>query len=100
MTTRENLTTARLDGTARRLSVHEVPDEPALAELHAITRDPALLGQAAGAFMAAHRDDPRLNPFARRAADLLLAAGGDLAAAEAEAELVVQRMARSRPPGG
>lgn len=99
MTTQRDLTIARLSGTARRLSVHEVPDELALAELHEITRDPELLGEAAGAFMAAHRDAPRLNPFARRAADLLLAAGGDLEAAEAEALLVRERMERSRPQG-
>lgn len=41
--------------------------------------------------MADHRADPVLHPFARRAADLLLAAGGDLEQAELEAARVAER---------
>jgi hypothetical protein len=41
--------------------------------------------------MANHRADAELPPFARRTADLLLAAGGDLKEAETEATVVAER---------
>lgn len=90
MSTVQQLTVARLNGTARRLTIAKADTDAAVAELQAISTSPTLLGTAAGAFMAGHRHDPHINPFDRRAADLLLAAGGDLQVAEVEAAAVTR----------
>lgn len=66
------------------------PPEAGAAELRAITTRVDLLSSAAGMYMAEHRHDASLNPFARHAADLLFAAGADLDQAEvAAAEVLV-----------
>lgn len=92
MSTVEQLLNAKLCGVARRLSIAKTPDDEAVDELQAITGSAAALGEAAGSFMAGHRYDEGLHPFDRRAADLLLAAGGGLEAAERKAAVVLQRL--------
>jgi len=89
----EGVTIASLCGRARRLSINGTETDAAVIALREISSSASLLGRAAGSLMAEHRADPALNPFARRAADLLLAAGGDLAEAETEAARVAQRLA-------
>lgn len=95
----DGVTIARLCGRSRRLAITGAEIEAAVVELVGVTASPVLLGRAAGTYMAAHRADPALNPFARRAADLLLAAGGDLGEAEAEAARVAARTASRRSAG-
>lgn len=92
MSTAAQLLHAKLCGTARRLSISKTPIEEAVAELQAISADPVALGTAAGLFMAGHRHDAHINPFDRHAADLLLAAGGDLEAAELYAAEVARNL--------
>lgn len=92
MSTPAQLLNARLSGVARKLSMAKTPTDDAVAELQAITTDAIALGEAAGAFMAGHRHDSALHPFDRYAADLLLAAGGDLAQAERKAYDVAERL--------
>lgn len=92
MSTDEQLVNARLNGAARRLSIAGADVDAAVVELQTITMSPVLLGAAAGTFMAGHRHDAGLRPFDRQAADLLLAAGGDLAAAEAKSIVVLERL--------
>lgn len=83
---------ARLDGSAHRLAGSEVPVEDAVAELRAITIRVDLLSQAAGGHMGRYRHRPSANPYARAAADLLLAAGADLEQSREYAEIVVNRL--------
>lgn len=90
MSTDEQLLNARLRGAARRLSMAKTETSAAVIVLREITTSPSLLGEAAGAFMAGHRHDAALNTFDRRAADLLLAAGGDLEAAERKSADVLE----------
>jgi hypothetical protein len=70
----DRLALAELQGIARRRTTGRDRDRPraeALAELHAVTTDPRLLGVAAGMVAA----DPSGTGGA--VAELLLAAGGD-----------------------
>lgn len=77
---------ARLHGTARRIATEKPATQVAVGELHAITTRVELLSRAAGVHMAMFRSGS--SPFSREAADFLLAAGADLAQAEAEAAAV------------
>lgn len=96
MSTDEQLLNARLIGRARRLAIAKADTDAAVAELQAISTSPVLLGEAAGSYMAGHRFDATLYPFDRRAADLLLAAGGDLEAAERKAAEVARSLREPR----
>lgn len=78
----DGVTIARLCGRARDLSICGTDAAAAVVELRELSGSPVLLGRAAGSHMAMHRSDAVLNPFAHRASDLLLAAGGDLGEAE------------------
>lgn len=82
---------ARLYGAAGRHANQGLPEQEAIAELHAITTRPDLLGQAAGMFQASDDPWPERN---RRAARLLLAAGADPDVAAASATRVRERLAR------
>lgn len=77
---------SRLHGTARRMATTKATTEQAVEELRAITTRVELLSEAAGAHMAMYRAG--ISPFSRDAADFLLAAGADLAQAEARAAAV------------
>jgi len=87
------ITTARLDGAARRLLRERTDQDTAIAELHAITTDPRLLGTAAGTARGAGGYQ------SAEVADLLIAAGGDPALADERADAVRRRLAvdRGRP---
>lgn len=90
----EGITTARLDGAARRLLRERVDHAAAVTELHAITTDPRLLGHAAGTARGTGGYQ------SAEVADLLLAAGGDPAIADERADAVRRRLAVDRGRGG
>lgn len=103
MATPENLAIARLDGTARRLLREKADVDTCLAELHAITTDPVILGRAAGTALGAwHRwqEGSNTGHDGDRVARMLTAAGADetvreQVAAETKARLDVD----ARRPG-
>lgn len=94
--------TARLLGTARRHATENTPDDVAIAELHAITRIPSVLGRAAGVALGGWQHDPITHPWSPRIGALLEAAGADHAARDAEAAVVLARLStqqgRARHP--
>lgn len=56
MATTDHIKVAQLDGEARRLLREHADVDTCLADLHAITRDPTILGHAAGAALGSwHR---------------------------------------------
>lgn len=90
-----DLLIARLSGTARRLAIEGCEHQVALERLRAIAQGPhraQALAMAAGTAMARYRHAPEVNVWERPCADLLLAAGVDLAKAELEATEVTQRL--------
>lgn len=93
----DGIVVARLCGTSRRLSFEHAADDAAVAELQAITSRVDLLSEAAGVCMAQHRYSAAVHPFARRAADLLFAAGADLGLAEKQAALSLDSLGADRP---
>jgi len=89
----DRIAIARLEGTAFRLTRTPRPDdgEP-LDEIHAISRDPFLLGIAAGV-LASHGEHDAA------AVELLRQAGADMTvAAEQEREVREREARRGRPP--
>lgn len=90
---------AQLHGEATRQAVLKASAEDAVVELRAITERVDLLSRAAGSHMAAFRGAPNIWPASRLAADFLLAAGADLALAEAAASEVTERTAVPPAPG-
>lgn len=86
---RERLKLADLSGLAKRYGIGDLaaaPRDEAVAELHAVTTDPQLLGIAAGVAMA----DP--NGISGPMVELLRAAGADMAVAEEHATEVRERL--------
>ncbi|MBZ5736515.1 hypothetical protein K8Z61_18645 [Nocardioides sp. TRM66260-LWL] len=73
----DRITIARLCGTARRLAAARTPIDQAVTELHAITRDPRLLGQASGSELGGWQADPIRTCWGQRISRLLDAAGAD-----------------------
>ncbi|GAA4123168.1 hypothetical protein GCM10022215_29550 [Nocardioides fonticola] len=94
--------TARLLGTARRHAIDKTPDDVAIAELHAISRVPSVLGRAAGVALGGWQHDPITHPWSPRIGALLEAAGADLATRDTEAAVVLARLSaqegRARHP--
>jgi len=93
------ITLARLDGAARRLLHAKADRDTCIAELHAISDDPMLLGQAAGTALGAWLHG---NHDGDRVANMLTAAGGDETvrerlAVEVETRLQGQSPRRPRP---
>lgn len=80
----ERIMLARLAGVAARHAGGRGDGDP-VAALHAISRDPRLLGITAGQYAACEGD-----PQAPAAADLLAAAGADPAVTAAQAVYVRQ----------
>lgn len=93
----DGIVVARLCGTSRRLSFEHGAHHAAVAELRAITTRVDLLSEAAGVCMAQHRYSAAVHPFARRAADLLFAAGAELELAEKQAALSLASLSGNRP---
>lgn len=71
----DDLATARLDGTARRLLREKIDRDTCLTELHAITTDPRVLGTAAGTALGAWQATKSYD--SDRVARMLEAAGAD-----------------------
>lgn len=95
--TRAGVVLARLEGTAARYGYGNRTDASrgeAIAELHAISTDPVLLGLAAGSDLASRHE------YKRAGADLLREAGADMQVAEASAKEVRERLAKTRYPDG
>lgn len=90
----DGIVTAQLDGAARRLLRERADRAAAIAELHAITRDPRLLGLAAGTATGAGGYQ------SAEVAELLLAAGGDPTVADERADVVRRRLAVDYGRGG
>lgn len=88
----------QLDGSARRLLREHMPTPDAIRELHGITKDPALLGLAAGAALGAWRYDDLKGWQGDAVAALLLEAGADPVVMEREAGSVLARL-RADGPG-
>lgn len=91
----EGITTARLDGTARRLLREHADHDTAIAELHTITTDPRLLGLAAGTALGAWQATRSYD--SDRVARMLTAAGADLEVRDHQAAVVVKRLSVTRP---
>lgn len=99
----EDLITAQLDGAARNLLHRAADRDTCIAELHAITTDPTLLGHAAGRALGSWRrwqEGSNSGHDGDRVARMLTAAGADPAvldqvAAETKARLDVD----ARRPG-
>lgn len=86
---------AQLDGTARRLLREKADVDTCLRELHAVTTDPDLLGQAAGAALGAWRrwdDGAVIGHDGDRVARMLTAAGADPDVRDRRADEVEQRL--------
>lgn len=99
----DDLTVARLDGTARNLLHRGADRDTCIAELHAVTTDPVLLGLAAGRALGSWRrwqEGFNSGHDGDRVARMLTAAGADpetrdQVAAETKARLDVD----TRRPG-
>lgn len=94
LTPDQRILTARLNGTAHRLLREHADRETCIAELHAITRDPRVLGHAAGTSLGAWQASSTHD--ADRVARMLTAAGADetvrdQVAAETKRRLEVDR---------
>jgi hypothetical protein len=90
---------AQVSGSADRLSVgrdKDWPRERALAELHSITRDPAVFGTVLGNVLYKIEAEP--TGWGAETAELLRAAGADEAVAAARVEWQRER-ARGRDGG-
>lgn len=90
----EDITVARLHGTAHRLLREKADPDTCIATLHEITTDPTILGEAAGTSLGAWQANQRHD--ADRVARMLTAAGADLevrdrVAAETKAHLDRER---------
>lgn len=88
----DGITTASLDGVARRLLRERADRDTAIAELHEITTDQRLLGLAAGTALGAWRHDPVIGRDGDRVARMLDAAGADPAVRDLRAAEVQQRL--------
>lgn len=97
MAREEDITVARLDGTARRMLRERVTRDRAVDELQSITRDPRLLGRAAGTALAAWEYDNVKGYQGDEVAELLLAAGADAAVMALASEATRRRLNPQRP---
>ncbi len=97
MPTVDDITLARLDGTARRLLRERVDPDTCIAELHQLTTDPRLLGLAAGTALAGFR--ARGTHDGDRVARMLTTAGADEQVRDQHAAYVVDRLAAEQQPG-
>lgn len=85
LTRAEGIAVAKLSGIAMRHGSGQGEGDP-VAQLHAVSTDPRLLGVAAGAYTT-----PGADPHQRRAADLLRQAGADMQVAAEQAKVVAYR---------
>jgi hypothetical protein len=97
MADEDDITLARLDGTARRLLDEHTPRDQAIVALRGITANPRLLGSAAGRALGAHRYNPVSSWQSAAIAELLLEAGADSEVTETRAAEVVARLAHALP---
>ena len=82
---------------SRRLLREKVDRDACIAELHALTTDPRLLGLAAGTALAGFR--ARGTHDGDRVARMLTTAGGDEQVRDQHAAHVVKRLAAEQQPG-
>lgn len=97
MTTSQHMQVAKVAGSVQRLSFgkdQHLTREKKLAELHAITRDPVVLGHELGNCLA---NVDELHPYWQGCVDLLRAAGAN--EDEAARKLAWLRWSRQRREG-
>ncbi|GAW54798.1 hypothetical protein [Nocardioides sp. PD653] len=97
MADENDITLARLDGTARRHLDEHTPRDQAITALQAITSDPTLLGFAAGRALGAHRHNPVSSWQGAAVAELLIDAGADPDVTETRAAETAARLTYALP---
>lgn len=92
MATSRNQTITTLERTARRLLTERTPGSAAVDELHRISPDPRMLGEAAGRALGRWEAIPMFNPLGRQVAALLVSAGGDTETMESTADVTARKL--------
>ena len=92
MATQRDLTITTIERTARRLISDHAATKEAVAELHLISRDPTLLGVAAGRALGRWEAIPLFNSLGQEIAALLLRAGADSETVRTTAEATARRL--------
>lgn len=90
----DDITIARLDGTARRLLELKADRATAITELQAVSTRPDLLARAGGAALGSWRISRIPGQTGAHVAELLLAAGADPATLEDTAAATEKRLRR------
>ncbi|MFT3873585.1 MAG: hypothetical protein QM714_13225 [Nocardioides sp.] len=92
MTSRRDPAITKLEKVARHLVERDVADDVAVAELALVSRDPKVLGMAAGRSLGRWEVLPLYCPHGHGVFRLLLRAGADAEVAKVAAEDTVRRL--------